>query len=67
MENKTLTADLLAMRGEKLAKRRAFFKNVGGISVGMVAGSILTACGGSVSDAVAQMATPTDTDILKSA
>lgn len=64
MSDKNLTIELLEKRGEKLAKRRTFFKNIGGLSVGMVAGSMLTACGGGVSSAIAQMAVPTDIDIL---
>ena len=64
MSDKALAISLLAMREEKIAKRRAFFKNVGGFSVGMVAGTLLTACGSSVSNAIAQAAKPSDGDIL---
>jgi hypothetical protein len=68
MADNDVTLALLASRKEKLEKRRSFFKNVGGISLGMVGGTILSACGGSVHESVAQsMATaaaPTDTDIL---
>ena len=55
---------LLESRKQTLEKRRSFFKNVGGLSVGLVGGTLLSACGGSVRDAVAQSAQPTDTDIL---
>jgi hypothetical protein len=64
MADTDLTLALLATRKEKLEKRRSFFKNVGGLSVGLVGGTLLSACGGSVHDAVAQSAQPTDTDIL---
>jgi len=68
MADNDLTLALLASRKEKLEKRRSFFKNVGGISLGMVGGTLLSACGSSVHESVAQTvapaATPTDTDIL---
>ena len=64
MTDTNVTLALLESRKEKLEKRRSFFKNVGGISVGMVGGTFLSACGGSVKDAIAQAAQPTDIDIL---
>jgi len=64
MTDTNVTLALLDSRKEKLEKRRSFFKNVGGISVGMVGGTFLSACGGSVKDAIAQAAQPTDIDIL---
>jgi hypothetical protein len=64
MADTNLTLALLETRKQKLEKRRSFFKNMGGISVGLVGGTFLSACGGSVKDAVAQAAAPTDTDIL---
>ena len=64
MTDTNMTMALLESRKQKLEKRRSFFKNVGGISVGMVGGTFLSACGGSVKDAIAQAAQPTDIDIL---
>ena len=64
MTDTNVTLALLESRKHKLEKRRSFFKNVGGLSVGLVGGSILSACGGSVKDAIAQIAQPTDIDIL---
>ncbi|WP_296950553.1 ferritin-like domain-containing protein [uncultured Massilia sp.] len=64
MTDTNLTLALLESRQQKLEKRRSFFKNVGGLSVGLVGGTLLSACGGSVHDAIAQSAQPTDTDIL---
>jgi hypothetical protein len=64
MTDTNLTLALLESRQQKLEKRRSFFKNVGGLSVGLVGGTLLSACGGSVHDAIAQAAQPTDTDIL---
>ena len=64
MTDTNLTLALLESRQQKLEKRRSFFKNVGGISVGMVGGTLLSACGGSVHEAIAQAAQPNDNDIL---
>lgn len=64
MANNDLTLALLESRKQKLEKRRSFFKNVGGLSVGMIGGTLLSACGGSVRDSLAQVAQPTDNDIL---
>jgi len=64
MTDTNLTLALLDSHKQKLDKRRSFFKNIGGLSVGLVGGTFLSACGGSVRDAVAQAAQPTDTDIL---
>lgn len=64
MTDTNVTLALLESRKEKLEKRRSFFKNVGGMSVGLVGGTFLSACGGSVKDAIAQAAQPTDIDIL---
>lgn len=64
MTDTHVTLALLESHKQKREKRRSFFKNVGGISVGMVGGTFLSACGGSVKEAIAQAAQPTDTDIL---
>jgi hypothetical protein len=64
MTDTNVTLALLESRKLKLEKRRSFFKNVGGLSVGLVGGTFLSACGGSVKDAIAQAAQPTDVDIL---
>lgn len=64
MTDSNVTLALLESRKQHLEKRRSFFKNVGGLSVGLVGGTFLSACGGSVKDAVAQAAQPTDVDIL---
>lgn len=64
MTESNVTLALLESRKQKLEKRRSFFKNVGGLSIGMVSGTLLSACGGSVHDTFAQSAQPTDTDIL---
>ncbi|MBA2350505.1 MAG: ferritin-like domain-containing protein [Pseudomonadota bacterium] len=72
MTQTLLPADLLtqfaAKQAAKRAQRRQFFRNAGGLGVGMIGGTILAACGGSDGDdAVAQTpppAGPSDADIL---
>lgn len=67
MSKTSPTIELLQQRADKLARRRQFFRNTGGLSAGLVGGMILSACGDSVSDAIAQAASParpTDAEIL---
>jgi hypothetical protein len=71
MSDSTLVLDALQKHADRLAKRRLFFRNAGGVTVGLIGGTLLGACGGgSSSPAVAQMAPasppagPTDEDIL---
>jgi hypothetical protein len=66
MVNARLTAELLAQRADKLTRRRQFFRNAGGLGVGLVGGTILAACGGGDgTPATAQVAgAPTDPEIL---
>jgi hypothetical protein len=66
MINACLTEELLAKRALKREDRRRFFRNAGGLSAGLVGGTILAACGGGEgSPAVAQVAgAPTDPEIL---
>jgi hypothetical protein len=65
--NANLVGELLEKKKDKQADRRRFFRNVGGLGVGMVGGTILSACGGSGPSAVAQVVSssaPTDIEIL---
>ncbi len=60
-------AELLLRLAEKRNQRRKFFKNAGGLGVGLGVGTILGACGSDGDDAVAQTpppAGPSDADIL---
>ncbi len=54
---------IMIKRAEKRARRREFFRNSGGLGVGLIAGVALSACG-SDNDAVAQSNAPTDPEIL---
>ncbi len=56
--------DILIRRATRLAQRRQFFRNTGGLGIGLVGGMVLSACGDSVNDAIAQSTAPTDPEIL---
>ena len=65
LKDSTPTLEFLSQRADKLAKRRRFFRSAGGLGVGLLGGSILGACGGSGTPAVAvTTAGPTDPEIL---
>jgi hypothetical protein len=64
LKDSATTLDFLAKRADKLATRRRFFRSAGGVGVGLLGGSILGACGGSGTAAVAAAAGPTDPEIL---
>src|SRR5690606_18127436 len=54
---------IMIKRAEKRVRRREFFRNSGGLGIGLLAGVALSACG-SDNDAVAQSNAPTDPEIL---
>ena len=54
---------IILKRAEKRVRRREFFRNSGGLGIGLIAGAALSACG-SDNDATAQTAAPTDPEIL---
>lgn len=64
MSKTTLAIELMAQRAEKLARRRNFFLQAGGLGVGLLGGTLLGACGGSGDGAIAQSSAPGDGDIL---
>jgi hypothetical protein len=52
-------------RVERRKQRRQFFRNAGGLSLGLVGGTLISACGGgSGISSMAQTAAPTDDEIL---
>ncbi|MGE0803193.1 MAG: ferritin-like domain-containing protein [Lautropia sp.] len=55
--------EVFVKREERRARRREFFRNSGGLGVGLMAGMALSACG-SDNNAVAQSNAPTDPEIL---
>jgi hypothetical protein len=72
VEDSTVKIETLLRHADRLAKRRLFFRNAGSVSLGLLGGTLLGACGGGggSSPAVAQTApapaagAPTDADIL---
>ena len=64
MSDKSLLIDVLQKRAQKLEDRRQFFRKTSGVAVGMAGGVVLSACGGSFNDAIAQSTGPTDVEIL---
>jgi hypothetical protein len=54
---------IMLKRAEKRVRRREFFRNSGGLGIGMIAGVALSACG-SDNNATAQSNAPTDPEIL---
>jgi hypothetical protein len=63
MLDTSMVTQVLLKREEKRARRREFFRNTGGLGVGLVAGVALSACG-SDNSAVAQASGPSDPEIL---
>ncbi|MGA3246933.1 MAG: ferritin-like domain-containing protein, partial [Paraburkholderia sp.] len=57
--------DVFDRRVERRKQRRQFFRNAGGLSLGLVGGTLISACGGgSGVSSMAQTAAPTDDEIL---
>ncbi|MCY0389273.1 ferritin-like domain-containing protein [Robbsia sp. Bb-Pol-6] len=65
MTDSKLLIGTLDARVERREKRRQFFRNAGGLSLGLAGGTIISACGGgSGSNASASASAPTDVEIL---
>ncbi|MEJ7137624.1 ferritin-like domain-containing protein [Amphibiibacter pelophylacis] len=56
--------DLSARRDMSREDRRNFFRRSAGVTAGLVGGAVLSACGGSVSEAIAQANAPSESDVL---
>jgi hypothetical protein len=56
--------DVLDRRVERRLKRRQFFRNAGGLGLGLVGGTLISACGGGSGNLVSAAAAPTDAEIL---
>ncbi|MFM0758140.1 ferritin-like domain-containing protein [Paraburkholderia strydomiana] len=60
--------DAFDRRAERRRNRRQFFRNAGGLSLGLVGGTLISACGGGSGDnagaAAAPASAPTDAEIL---
>ncbi|MGI4857704.1 MAG: ferritin-like domain-containing protein [Janthinobacterium lividum] len=65
MTDSKLLIGTLDARVERREKRRQFFRNAGGLSLGLAGGTIISACGGgSGHNANASASAPTDIEIL---
>ncbi|WP_414450011.1 ferritin-like domain-containing protein [Burkholderia sp. 22PA0099] len=51
-------------RAERRQERRQFFRNAGGLALGLAGGTLISACGGGSGDAALASSAPTDAEIL---
>lgn len=56
--------DVFDRRVERRLQRRQFFRNAGGLGLGLVGGTLISACGGGSGVDAAAAAAPTDAEIL---
>jgi hypothetical protein len=56
--------DVFDRRVERRLQRRQFFRNAGGLGLGLVGGTLISACGGGSGSSVAAASAPTDAEIL---
>ncbi|MFM0211049.1 ferritin-like domain-containing protein [Paraburkholderia sediminicola] len=56
--------DAFDRRVERRLQRRQFFRNAGGLSLGLVGGTLISACGGGSGSSVSAQSAPTDPEIL---
>ncbi|MGI4815825.1 MAG: ferritin-like domain-containing protein [Janthinobacterium lividum] len=65
MLDTSLLMSVFDKRAETRLKRRQFFRSAGGLGLGLVGGTIISACGGGSGDnAIASSSAPTDPEIL---
>jgi hypothetical protein len=66
-ESSNKSAELIGAfdrRVERRLQRRQFFRNAGGLSLGLVGGTLISACGGGSGSSVSAQSAPTDPEIL---
>ncbi|RFU46839.1 ferritin-like domain-containing protein [Paraburkholderia sp. DHOC27] len=64
-DNSASLINMFDRRVERRQQRRQFFRNAGGLSLGLVGGTLISACGGgSGNNSMAQSSGPTDEEIL---
>src|SRR5579859_7095330 len=56
--------DVFDRRVERRLQRRQFFRNAGGLGLGLVGGTVLSACGGGSGEGAVAASGPSDGDIL---
>ncbi len=57
-------SDVLDRRVERRLQRRQFFRNAGGLGLGLVGGTLISACGGGSGSSASAASAPTDPEIL---
>ncbi|MGC2968302.1 ferritin-like domain-containing protein [Paraburkholderia aspalathi] len=56
--------DVFDRRVERRLQRRQFFRNAGGLALGLVGGTLISACGGGSGSSASAASAPTDPEIL---
>ena len=65
MNDASVLMGVLDRRADRRARRRQFFRNAGGLGLGLIGGTLISACGGgSGNNVMASTTAPTDADIL---
>jgi hypothetical protein len=65
MNDASMLMGVMDRRAERRAERRRFFRNAGGLGLGLVGGTLISACGGgSGNNVMASTTAPTDEEIL---
>lgn len=64
MSKDLLMLDVLERRALRREDRRRFFRNAGGLGLGLVGGTVLSACGGGSGNGAMAASGPTDADVL---
>lgn len=64
MSDSSAILDVFERRAERRNSRRQFFRNAGGLGLGLTAGTLISACGGGSGDNVSAAGAPTDAEIL---
>jgi len=64
MSNQDAVLEAFDRRVERRRNRRQFFRNAGGLGLGLVGGTLISACGGGSGNNASAAAAPTDAEIL---
>ena len=64
MSESELLVEAFDRRAERRRNRRQFFRNAGGLGLGLVGGTLISACGGGSGNNASAASTPTDAEIL---
>lgn len=64
MSESELIVEAFDRRAERRRNRRQFFRNAGGLGLGLVGGTLISACGGGSGNNASAASAPTDAEIL---